>query len=225
MPNSPEYTALDGQARDGAIYGNSAVDANALSCALEQLAEARQQQTATAEILKVISASPADIQPVFAMIAEHAVRLCAGQFCAVFHFDGELIHIGALHGMSAEGELAYRQGFPLPAGSGSAIGRAIQTRLVAHIPDVQADAHYRQLTIAQAVTFRAIVAVPILRDGKPIGGLAVSSSRAEPFSDARVALLGSFADQAAIAIENAACSRRCRSAPRRFRAPSRNCVR
>jgi signal transduction histidine kinase/CheY-like chemotaxis protein/putative methionine-R-sulfoxide reductase with GAF domain len=202
LPNSPVYTALAGQAREGIISDNSAVDASALSCALEQLAEARQQQTATAEILKVISASPADIQPVFAMIAEHAVRLCAGQFCAVFHFDGELIHIGALHGMSAEGELAYRQGFPLPAGSGSAIGRAIQTRRVAHIPDVQADAHYRQLTIAQAVTFRAIVAVPILRDGKPIGGLAVSSSRAEPFSDARVSLLGSFADQAAIAIEN-----------------------
>ena len=178
------------------------VAAEALRRAREELAEARQQLIATAEILRVISASPANIQPVFDVIAEHAVRLCDGQFCAVFHFDGELIHIGALHGMSAEGEMAYRRVFPLRAGSDSAIGRAIQTGAVAHIPDVEADAHYKQLTIAQAVTFRAIVALPILREGRPIGGLAVSSSRPEPFSDTRIALLSSFADQAAIAVEN-----------------------
>ena len=168
----------------------------------EELAEARQQQIATGEILKVISASPANIQPVFDVIAEHAVRLCDGQFCAVFHFDGELIHVGALHGMSADGEIAYRRGFPLRAGSGSAIGRAIETGAVAHIPDVEADAHYKQLTIAQAVTFRAIVALPIFQEGRPIGGLAVSSSRPGPFSDARIVLLRSFADHAAIALEN-----------------------
>ena len=206
--------------REGLACNNAAVDALALSHALEELAEARQQQAATAEILKAISASREDAQPVFDVIAEHAVRLCAGQFCAVFHFDGELIHIRALHGMSMEGELAYRQGFPLPAGSGSAIGRAIQNRLVEHIPDVQADIHYRQATIAHAVTFRAIVAVPILRDGKPIGGMAVSSSRAEPFSDARVALLGTFADQAAIAIENVRLFKETREALNKQRAIS-----
>jgi len=177
-------------------------DAAQLRRAREELAEARAQQAATAEILRVISASPDDIQPVFDVIAEHAVRLCDGQFCAVFHFDGELIHVRALHGMSAEGEQAYRRGFPLRAGSGSAIGRAIQTGKIAHIPDVEADAHYKQQTIAHAVTFRAIVAVPILREGVPVGGLAVSSSRPGPFSDARMALLKSFADQAAVAIEN-----------------------
>ena len=176
--------------------------AEELRRAREELAETRQQQLATAEILKVISTSPSNIQPVFDVIAKHAVRLCDGQFCAVFHFDGELIHIGALHGMSAEGEIAYRRGFPLRAGSGSAIGRAIQTGAVAHIPDVEADAHYKQLAIAQAVTFRAVVALPILREGRPIGGLAVSSSRPEPFSDTRISLLRSFADQAAIAVEN-----------------------
>ena len=168
----------------------------------EELAEARQQQIATAEILKVISSSPANIQPVFDVIAEQAVRVCDGQFCAVFHFDGEFIHIGALHGVSPEGEIVYRQGFPLRAGSGSAIGRAVQTRAVVHIPDVEADAHYKQMAIAQAVKFRSVVALPILREGIPIGGLAVSSSRAEPFSDARILLLRSFADQAAIALEN-----------------------
>ena len=88
------------------------------------------------------------------------------------------------------------------AESGSAIGRAIHTRAVAHIPDVEVDADYKQLTIAHAVTFRAIVAVPILKDGRPVGGIAISSSRAEPFSDAKIELLKTFANQAVIAIEN-----------------------
>ena len=166
------------------------------------LTQSLEQQTASAVILKVISGSPTDVQPVFDVIAERAVRLCEGQFCAVFRFDGELIHLAALHGMSSEGELAYRRGFPMRPGSGSAISRAIQARAVAHIPDVDADADYKQLTIAHAVTFRAIVAVPILKDGRPVGGIAVSSSRAEPFADAKIELLKTFADQALIAIEN-----------------------
>ena len=190
------------QKREAGDTEEEPVAAEELRRAREELAEARQQQIATAEILKVISSSPANIQPVFDVIAEQAVRVCDGQFCAVFHFDGEFIHIGALHGVSAEGEIVYRQGFPLRAGSGSAIGRAVQTRAVVHIPDVEADAHYKQQAIAQAVKFRSVVALPILREGIPIGGLAVSSSRPEPFSDARILLLRSFADQAAIALEN-----------------------
>ncbi|MEO9161165.1 MAG: GAF domain-containing protein [Casimicrobiaceae bacterium] len=164
--------------------------------------ELLEQQTATAEILKVISSSPTDVQPVFDVIAERAVRLCDGQFCAVFRFDGELIHVAALRGMTPEGEKAYRQGFPLRAETGSAIGRAIRTRAVAHIPDIEADADCKQSIIAHAVTFRAIVALPILREGTPIGGIAVSRPRPEPFSDAKIGLLKSFADQAVIAIEN-----------------------
>ncbi len=163
---------------------------------------ALERQTASAEILKVISSSPTDAQPVFDVIAERAVRLCEGQFCAVFRFDGEFIHLAALAGMTAEGALAYRQGFPRRPGRGSAIGRAIQGCAIAQIPDVEADADYRMLAVAHAATFRSIVAVPMLRDGRPIGGLAVSGSRPEPFSDARIALLATFADQAVIAVEN-----------------------
>jgi signal transduction histidine kinase/CheY-like chemotaxis protein/HAMP domain-containing protein len=174
----------------------------ALASANAEITETLEQQTATAEILRVISASPTDVQPVFDVIAEHAVKLCDGQFCAVFRFDGEFIHLVAVHGMTPEREKAYRQGFPLRAESGSAIGRAIRSRTVAHIPDVEADADYKQATIAHAVNFRAIVAVPILREGNPIGGIAVSRSRAEPFSDSKIALLRSFADQTVIAIEN-----------------------
>jgi signal transduction histidine kinase/CheY-like chemotaxis protein len=174
----------------------------ALASANADITEALEQQMASAEVLRVISSSPTDVQPVFDVIAERAVGLCDGQFCAAFRFDGEWIHVVALSGMTPEGEKAYRQGFPLRAGSGSAIGRAIQTRVVAHIPDVEADADYMQSTIAHAVRFRSIVAVPILRDGRPVGGIAVSSSRPEPFSDARIAMLRSFADQTVIAMEN-----------------------
>jgi signal transduction histidine kinase len=168
----------------------------------KRLAEALEQQTATSEILRVISSSPTDVQPVFDMIAENAQRLCEGHFCAVFRFDGELIHLAGHHGLSADGAVAYQRGFPLRPGRDSAIGRAILTRALAQIPDVQADPEYGQLTIARAVTFRAIVAVPMLRDGKPEGGIAVSRSRAGPFSDKQLALLRTFADQAVIATQN-----------------------
>jgi signal transduction histidine kinase/DNA-binding response OmpR family regulator len=168
----------------------------------QELAATLQQQTATSEILRVISSSPTDIQPVFDTIAGNARRLCDGQFCAVFQFDGELIHLAGHDGLSPEGAVAYQQGFPLPAGRDTAIGRAILDRTLAHIQDVQADLHYGQQRLAQAVTFRAIVAVPMLQEGRPVGGIAVSRSRVGSFSDEQLALLGTFADQAVIAIEN-----------------------
>jgi len=174
----------------------------ALATANAEITETLDQQTATSEVLRVISSSPTDIQPVFDVIAERAVRLCDAQLCAVFRFDGEFVHLVGLHGMTPECERAYRQEFPLRPGPGSAIGRAIQDGAVAHIPDVEADPHYERSSIAHAVEFRAVVAVPMLRDGRPIGGLAVSSSRREPFSDTKIALLKTFADQAIIAIEN-----------------------
>jgi two-component system, NtrC family, sensor kinase len=168
----------------------------------KRLAEAMEQQTAAADILRVISSSPTDVQSAFDMIAQNAQRLYDGQFCAVFRFDGGLIHLAGHHGLSADGAVAYERGFPLVAGRDSAIGRAIQDRALAQIPDVQADPEHGQLTIARAVTFRAIVAVPMLRDGIPVGGIAVSRSRVGPFSDEQVRLLKTFADQAVIAIEN-----------------------
>jgi signal transduction histidine kinase/DNA-binding response OmpR family regulator len=166
------------------------------------LTEALEQQAATSEILRVISSSPTDAQPVFDMIAENAQRLCDGHFCAVFRFDGELIHLAGHHGLSPGGAVAYQRGFPLRPGRDSAIGRAILDRALTQIPDVQADPEYGQLTVARAVTFRAIVAVPMLRDGQPVGGIAVSRSRVGPFSDKQLALLGTFANQAVIAIQN-----------------------
>jgi signal transduction histidine kinase len=168
----------------------------------KRLAESLDRERATSEILRVISSSHTDVQPVFEMIAENARRLCDGHFCAVFRFDGELIHLAGHAGLNPEGAAAYERGFPIRPGRDSAIGRAILERALAQIPDVQADPEYGQLTIARAVTFRGIVGVPMLRDGTPMGGIAVSRSRAGLFPDRQLALLRTFADQAVIAIEN-----------------------
>ena len=178
----------------------------------KRLAEALEQQTATSEILRVISSSPTDVQPVFDMIAENAQRLCDGHFCAVFRFDGELIHLAGHHGLSADGAVAYQRGFPLRPGRDSAIGRAILDQALAQIPDVQADPEYGQLTIARAVTFRAIVAVPMLRDGKPVGGIAVSRSRVGPFSDKQLGFSGPLPTRPSSPPRTTACSRSCRPA-------------
>ena len=166
------------------------------------LTESLEQQTATSEVLRVISSSTTDTQPVFDMIAQRAMQLCDSHFCAVFQFDGEFIHLAAHHGLSPEGAAAYERGFPLPPTRITAIGRAILDRSVAEIPDVEADAEYGSLGIARAVTFRAILAVPLMRDGRPIGGIAVSRASVGRFPEKHIELLRSFADQAVIAIEN-----------------------
>jgi PAS domain S-box-containing protein len=166
------------------------------------LTEALEQQMATSEILRVIASSPTDVQPVFDTIALSAVRLCHGQFGGVFRFDGELIHLLAQHGLTPEGGEVYSRAFPRPAGRDSAIGRALLEGAITHIPDVQRDREYGLTALAQVGTMRCIVAVPLLREGTPIGGIVAWRSKPEPFADKQIELLKTFADQAVIAIEN-----------------------
>jgi GAF domain-containing protein len=168
-----------------------------------ELIEARELQSATAEVLRVISISPNDVQPVFDTIAESAVRLCQGQFSFVLRFDNGLLSFGACHGLTPEGLEAFRRDVPRPAGDDTASGRAILYRAVAQIPDVLADSNYGTLRLAETVTFRSILAVPMLRNGHPIGTIAVARSQVGPFSAGQIALLQTFANQAVIAIENA----------------------
>jgi two-component system, NtrC family, sensor kinase len=173
-----------------------------LADAREDFAEVLEQQTATSEVLRVISSSPTDVQPVFDTIAESAVRLCGGQFSFVVRFDGDLLHFASCHGLSAQGLEALRRVLPRPAGEDTAVGRAILHRAVAQIPDVQADPAYGTLVLAQTVTYRSIVAVPLLLDGNPIGAIAVARADAGQFPERQIVLLQTFADQAVIAIEN-----------------------
>ena len=166
------------------------------------LTETLEQQTATAEILGVISSSPTDVQPVFDSIAQSAKRLCSGESAWVFRFDGQLLHFAAHHGLSPAGVEAVRRTFPSAAGRGSAAGRSVLTAAVAHIHDVRADPDYALGAVAADANFRSIVAVPMLRDGVPIGTITVSRSHAGLFPDRQIELLKTFADQAVIAIEN-----------------------
>ena len=139
---------------------------------------------------------------VFDMIAENAVRLCDGQFGGVFQFDGQRVHLLAQHGLGAEGIQVYAHAFPRPAGRDSAIGRAILDRAIVHISDVRADPEYGLTALAATGSMRCIVAVPVLREGQPIGGVVAWRAKPEPFSDKQIALLKTFADQTLIAIEN-----------------------
>src|SRR5215471_18419974 len=119
----------------------------------QELIEARELQAATAEVLRVISISPHDIQPVFDTIAENAARICRGQFAFVLRFDNALLHFGACHGLTPEGLEVFRRGLPRSALDDTAAGRAILRRAVVQIPDVLADPTYGRLDLVQAVNY------------------------------------------------------------------------
>src|SRR6516165_6226041 len=169
-----------------------------------ELIEARELQAATAEVLRVISISPHDIQPVFDTIAENAARICEGRFAFVVRFDNELLRFAACHGLTTEGLEAFQRVLPRPASEDTAAGRAIFHRGVVQIPDVLADPAYAPLALnlAQTVTYRSILAVPMLRDGDPIGAIAVPRAQVGSFPTSQITLLETFARQAVIAIEN-----------------------
>jgi GAF domain-containing protein len=174
----------------------------ALTQAHAQVTEALEQQTATSGILRVISQSPTDVQPVFETIAASALRLCGAKLCTVFRFDGELIHLAALHHVSTQGIAAYRDAYPAPPGRSGGTHRAILTGTIVHIPDIREDPEYELQALARTNDFRCVLSVPMLRDGHPLGAITVGREAAGPFPDVQIELLKTFADQAVIAIEN-----------------------
>ena len=163
--------------------------------------EALEQQTATADILRVIASSPSDLQPVFDAIAERAMHLCGASAAGVSRFDGKLVHNVALANVSPERAAAIRSMFPMPPSPRSAAARSILTGGIVHIPDIVEDAEYGIATQTQEA-FRSVVSVPMLHKGKAIGAVAVGRPAPGPFPENQVALLKTFADQAIIAIEN-----------------------
>jgi len=168
----------------------------------EALAEAQGQRAAASEILRLISNSPSDVQPTFDSIARSARHLCEGQFCFVLRFADDRLQFRACDGLSPQGLAAFQQALPRPAGEDTAAGRAILHRTIAHIKDVRADPAYGVREVAQAVTYRSLVAVPMLRGQEPIGAIAVARGEAGGFSESQIELLKIFADQAVIAVEN-----------------------
>jgi GAF domain-containing protein len=166
------------------------------------LAESLEQQTATADILRVISSSPTDVQPVFDTIAQRAKRLCDADECGVFRFDGALIHLTALADITAEWAQVLRSAFPRPPGRGSMTARAVLTRSVVHVPDVLADIEFDLTESARTSRVRSVLSVPMLRDGQVVGAITVDRYQPGPFLEKQISLLQTFADQAVIAIEN-----------------------
>src|SRR5262249_23246143 len=166
-----------------------------------ELEEARQQQAVTGEILRVISSSPSDVQPIFDIIVRSAVKLCDGIIGAVLTFDGELIHSVALQTYSAEALATAQRLYPMRPSRQQLSGRAVLTRTIVHVPDVLSDSEYAP-DIALAGGWRGGLAVPMIRNETVIGVILVMRAQAGLFSQEQIELLKIFAAQAAIAIEN-----------------------
>ena len=172
-----------------------------------ELQETLEQQTATSEILKVISRTTFDLQPVLEIVLKNARILCDADRGTIFRpdADGNYVPVAASspEGMPraiAQGLLDQR---PIKADRGSAAGRAIVESRTVHIPDVLADPEYRRMDLAEAGGFRSLLSVPMLRESVPIGVLTLArTGEAKPFTDKQIELVTTFADQAVIAIEN-----------------------
>jgi transcriptional regulator with GAF, ATPase, and Fis domain len=174
-----------------------------LADAREYLAEALERETATSEVLRVISSSAANIQPVFEIIGERAERLCDAEISVVSMVDGEVIRLASIHGVTKEGIEALRRVFPMHLDDETVTARAVRTRSVCHVPDVLGDPEYQNKETARASGYRGCLAVPMVRDGQVVGAIFVARRRPGLFANTQVQLLKTFADQAVIAIENA----------------------
>jgi class 3 adenylate cyclase len=170
---------------------------------LSELRQSLEQQTASSEVLRVISGSATDLRPVFETIAHNSVHLCGATYGVVFRFDGEMVSFVAHHNLHQAGLDALHQMFPIRPNTTFLVGRTILEREVLHIVDVAAEPNDIYAAIHQTLGLRTFLGVPMLRDGNPIGAIALFRREVALFSDRQIELVKAFADQAVIAIENA----------------------
>jgi GAF domain-containing protein len=172
---------------------------------IKDLKEAREQQAATAEILKIIASSPSDVQPVFDVIVERAVQLCGARMGRVYRYDGNLIHLVGGHGLSIPGREGAQRPFPRPAAADTIVGQVMLSRRPYILADLNEDKTVPPLSrrMIEALGARSQVTMPMLFAGEPIGAITLSWAEPKGYNEHQIALLQTFADQAVIAIENA----------------------
>jgi GAF domain-containing protein len=168
---------------------------------LNELRESLQQQTATADVLKVISRSTFDLQKVLDTLVESAARLCEADMASINREKGTAYQQVASYGQPPELQ-AYMATHPIPAGHGSVVGRTVMQGGIVHISDVLADPDFKMTGAAKVGGIRTMLGVPLLREGTPIGVIVLQRKAVRPFTDKQIELVETFADQAVIAIEN-----------------------
>jgi len=164
------------------------------------LQEALDYQTVTSEFLKSVSHATFELQPTLDTLAEHAARLCGASSCLIFTLENGAYQLAAHYRAAAEFRRLL-QDQPIRAGRGTMVGRTALERRPVHIPDVLADPEYGWTAAQRAVGYRSVLGVPLLREGIPIGVIAIHRTAVQPFTRKEIEVLTSFADQAVVAIE------------------------